>query len=104
MTSVSPGSSGAPNSQGPPRLPLRWAVIIGVTVAAGLACFVAAGISAAIVAAAAVAVALHQMLALALPEAGTPQGIPASRPGRAFEGQARATMRWRFALSHCSSG
>lgn len=62
MSVVSPGSPGTPNSGEPPRLPLRWAVIIGVTAAASIACFAAGGIAAAVVAAAAVAVALHQML------------------------------------------
>jgi hypothetical protein len=63
MTAVSPGSPGTSNSGEPPRLPLRWAVIIGVTAAVGIACFVAGGIGAAVVAAAAVAAALHKMLA-----------------------------------------
>jgi len=62
MTVVSPGSPGTRNSGEPPRLPLRWAVIIGVTAAAGIACFAAVGIVAAVAAAAAVAVALHELL------------------------------------------
>jgi hypothetical protein len=62
MSAVSPGSPGTPNSGEPPRLPLRWAVIIGVTAAAGIACFAAGGVAAAIVAATAVAVALHELL------------------------------------------
>jgi hypothetical protein len=62
MTAVSPGSPGTPNSGEPPRLPLRWAVIIGVTVAVGIACFAPGGIAAAIAAAVAVAVALHELL------------------------------------------
>jgi len=45
------------------RLPLRWAVITGVAVAAGIACFAAGGIAAAVTAAAVVAVALHELLA-----------------------------------------
>ena len=66
MTAVSPGSASTPNGDGPgepSRLPLRWAVIIGMSAATGIACFAAAGIGAAIVAATAVAVALHEILA-----------------------------------------
>jgi len=66
MTAVSPGSSGVPNSDGPEvpsRLPLRWAVIIGVTAAVGIACFAAGGIVAAVAGATAVAVALHELIA-----------------------------------------
>lgn len=63
MTAVSRGSPGTPNGEEPSRLPLRWAVIIGVAAAAGIACFPAGGIAAAIAAAVAVAVALHQLLA-----------------------------------------
>lgn len=59
---VSPGFPGAPNRGEPPRLPLRWAIIIGVSTAAGIASFAAGGIAAAIGAAAAVAVALHELL------------------------------------------
>jgi hypothetical protein len=63
MTPVSPGSPGTPNSGEPPQLPLRWAVIIGVTAAAGIACFAAGGIAVAVAAAAGVAAALHELLA-----------------------------------------
>jgi hypothetical protein len=66
MKTVSPGSSGTPDSTGPgepPRLPLRWAIIVGVTAAVGIACFAAGGIDAATIAAAAVAAGLHKMLA-----------------------------------------
>lgn len=62
MSAVSPGSPGTPDSGEPPRLPLRWAVITGVTAAAGIACFAAGGIAVAITAAAAVAVTLHELL------------------------------------------
>jgi hypothetical protein len=62
MSIVSPGSPGTPDSGEPPRLPVRWAVIIGVTAAAGIACFPAGGIVAAVAAATAVAVALHELL------------------------------------------
>jgi hypothetical protein len=60
MSAVSAGP-GTPNSGDPPRLPVRWAVITGVTAAVGIACF--AGIAVAVTAAAAVAVALHELLA-----------------------------------------
>jgi hypothetical protein len=67
MSPVSPGSSGTPNSPGSGepagRLPLRWAFIVLVTAAAGIACFAACGIAAAVVGASAVAAALHSMLA-----------------------------------------
>lgn len=66
MSTVSPGSPGTPNSGGsgePPRLPLRWAVIVLVTAAAGIACYSAGGIYPAVIAAAAVAAVLHKMLA-----------------------------------------
>ena len=67
MSEVSPGSPGTPANgvpeEPPTRLPLRWAIIVMVTAAAGIGCFAAAGISAAVVAAAAVAAALHKMLA-----------------------------------------
>lgn len=67
MATVSPDSSGTPKSTGngdqPERLPLRWALIVLVTAAAGIACFTAGGITAAVVGAAAVAAALHSMLA-----------------------------------------
>ncbi len=62
MPAVSPGSPGTPNGGEPPRLPLRWAVIIGVSAAAGIACFADGGIAAAVAAAAAVAGALDQLL------------------------------------------
>ena len=62
MSAVSPGP-GTPNSGEPPRLPVRWAVITGVTAAVGIACFAAGGIAVAVTAAAAVAVALHELLA-----------------------------------------
>lgn len=61
MSVVSPGSPGTPNDGEPPRLPLRWAVIIGLT-AAGIACFSAGGVVAADAGAAAVAVALLDLL------------------------------------------
>ncbi len=67
MATVSPGSPGTPTnaSSGEPggRLPLRWAFIILVTAAAGIACFTADGMAAAVAGAAAVVVALHSMLA-----------------------------------------
>lgn len=66
MGTVSRGPSGTPKTAGssepPVRLPLRWAIIVLVTAAAGIACFAAAGIAAAVAAAAAVAVALHTVL------------------------------------------
>ena len=62
MPVVSPGFPCTPNPGEPPRLPLRWAVIIGVAAAAGIASFTAGGIAAAIAAATAVAVALHELL------------------------------------------
>jgi hypothetical protein len=62
MSAVSPKSPGTPDSGEPARLPLRWAVITGITAAAGIACFAAGGIAVAITAAAAVAVALHELL------------------------------------------
>jgi hypothetical protein len=67
VSTVSPGSPGTPGSAGPEeppaRLQLRWAFIVLVTCAAGIACFAAAGIYPAVVAAAVVAAALHKMLA-----------------------------------------
>ena len=63
MSAVLPESPGTPNSGEPPRLPLRWAVITGVTASVGIACFAAGGIAVAVAAAAAVAVALHGLLA-----------------------------------------
>ena len=62
MSVVSPGSSGGPNRGEPPRLPLRWAVIIGASAAAGIACFADGGIATAVAAAVAVAGALDQLL------------------------------------------
>jgi hypothetical protein len=67
MATVSPDSSGtsysARGSTQPGRLPLRWALIVLVTAAAGIACFTADGVAAAVVGASAVAAALHSMLA-----------------------------------------
>ena len=47
----------------PPRLPLRWAVIGILAIAAGLVAFLASGPAAAITTAVAVAVGAHKMIA-----------------------------------------
>ena len=94
VTAVSTESPGTPNSGEPPRLPLRWAVIIGVTVAVGIACFAAGGIVAAVAAATAVAVALHELLVLGPAGPGHPW-YPGPRDSRGRPGgQVRAKMSW----------
>jgi hypothetical protein len=63
MSTVSPDAPSTSSSEGPGRLPVRWAFIVLVTAAAGIACFGAGSIAAAVIGASAVAGVLHSMLA-----------------------------------------
>jgi hypothetical protein len=63
MTTLRRRAAQQPLASDPQRLPLRWAIIAIVTVAAGLIGYLAADPVAAITCAAVVAVAAHRLLA-----------------------------------------